>query len=74
MVLGGVAAVSGGTGAYFGGRSRQELGQSNAARYQDDALARLHEAQRSATIANVLFAVGGTAATSAVLAYLFASD
>ncbi len=68
-VLGGVALAVAGTGGVFGIQSSQHLGDARRAEFQDQTIGSLERAEGSARVANVLFAVAGTAAVSAVVSW-----
>jgi len=70
LVFLGLGAAAGGTGAYFGVTSGQQVARARAATYQDDTRARLAEAQSSATIANVLFVSAAVAGAAALIGFI----
>ncbi len=68
-VLGGVAVAAAGTGGVFGLQSSQAVGTARQAGFQDETVASLQQAESSARVANVLFAVAGAAVVSAVVTW-----
>jgi hypothetical protein len=70
-VLGGVAVAAGGVGTYFGLQSRASVALADGAQYQFNTRTYLTDAQTSATAANVLFAVAGTAVIGAAVSFFW---
>jgi len=70
FVVGGLAVAAAGTGAAFGLNAKIQESAGRAAPVQLDADRLRTDAQTSATVANVAFAVAGTAAIAAVITFI----
>jgi tetratricopeptide (TPR) repeat protein len=70
IVLGAGALVAAATATLFGVLAEQQIGLARSASFQVDTVMALQRAQLPATVANIAWAVAGTAAVAALIAWL----
>jgi len=70
LLLGSVALGAGAAGAWFGLEAQKAVSTARQADFQDDTAAALGRASSEALVANVAFAVAGTAAAAALITLL----
>ncbi len=69
VVLGGVAVIGAGVGAFFGVQAKKYEQLANTAVFESDANSFGGAARRDATVANVSYGVAAAAAVTAIVAY-----
>lgn len=69
VVLAGASLMAGGTGAFLGVTSRNQLAEARQSFYADESSARLAQAQGNARTANILLGTAGLAAVGAVVTW-----
>jgi hypothetical protein len=73
LALAGASLLAGGLGTYFGLHSRSQLAAARQSFYEDEAAARISQAQGSARTANLLLGTAGVAAAGALVTWFLLS-